>query len=204
MDFEKMKENWKHDTDKQVVLPEKISKLKSMHPLERLKRNMRIEFFVQFVAVIALAFVPRAYHFAPKTYFIYYITYATFFVVAAYYFYDFYRFYGKIQQYSDNTKNTLHQLYYQLLLNVERYKSFAFLLIPYFLSCTCILIYNKLLSKNRSIETISENQAIVLFTLIISVIILYMLAVKLWVENCYGKYAKEIKSILEEMDEDKS
>ncbi len=204
MNFDKIKDNWKQDTSKEIAIPKKMEKLKSSHRFTKLQRNMKIEFYAQLLAIFFLAFVPQLYQFDHRLYFLYYISYSTLVIISAYYLYNFYLFYRQFQQFTDTARNTLNQLYTILRLNMERYKAFAFLLIPHIISCVLFFAYNKLLSKNQAIDSLTEKQVVALAIVTLTLVIIYIIAILLWVDKYYGRYAREIKSILQEMDDDNS
>ena len=162
---------------------------------------MRIEFFVQLATIIAIGFVPNWYHFHVSLYPLFYIAYTTFVMIAVYYLFKFYRFYNKIQLYSATTKKTLTEVYLDLRLNMERYKAFCFLLLPFFIFWICLHVQNKLLFTNRTIEHLADKKIIILLIMIIVIIAISMLAVVLWVNFYYGRYAKQIKSLIEELQD---
>lgn len=199
MNLDKFKDNWKKDSEIDYHLPDQISQLKPSHPLNKIKSTMRIEFFVQLAAIIAIGFVPNWYSFHASLYPLFYIAYTTFVMIAAYYLFKFYRFYNKIQLYSGETKKTLAEVYLDLRLNMERYKAFSFLLLPFFVFWICLHIQNKLLFTNRTIEHLTDKKIIILFIMIITIISISMLAVVLWVNFYYGRYAKHVKSLIEEL-----
>lgn len=201
MDLDKFKENWKKNDDGNE-LPYNITKLRSsMHPLDKLKSNMRQELYTQVLAFAFVAFVPCWADFSRTSIVIFYITYIVFFIIAAYYMATFFRFYSKLQKYSGTAKKTLSEIYVDLRLNVERYKAFGFLLAPFFIAWLLLYLNDKMQRRNQSLSNLSEQNIIVLFLIIIVAISATMTLVVFWTNLNYGKYAKQIKSILDELDE---
>lgn len=204
MDFDKFKKDWKKDTkiDNQIDVRNEISKLRSsMHPVDKLKRNMRQEFYAQVLALLILAFFPVFFKFGYTIQIIFYASYIIFSLISIYYLATFYRFYNEIQQYSGTTKTTLQQLYTSLLLNMERYKAFGFLLVPFVISWISMYTYHALLKKNRTLDYLTEEKITLIFIIIAVATSGFMLSILLWVKFFYEKYTKQIKSVLDELED---
>lgn len=119
-------------------------------------------------------------------------------VISSYYLFGFYKFYKQTELYTGNTKNSLWKIYHELRLNMERYQSFGFLLLPHLLITIGLFIYNTLEKKGQDLS--NANQA----TLIIAVLVgtlSYVVSIVLWTKYIYGRHAKQLENILNEMDE---
>ncbi|UUC44140.1 hypothetical protein [Flavobacterium cerinum] len=201
MSFDRFKKNWKKN-DEDYQLSHNIDKLKSsLHPLDKLKSNMRQEFYAQILALLFIAFVPYWCDFNRTNTVIFYVTYTAFAVVAVYYLATFLKFYTKIQKYSGTAKKTLLEIHTDLRLNMERYKAFGFLLAPFCICWLLLFINDKMQKNSLTIINLSEQKTILLFVIIIIAISIFMGAIVLWTNSYYGKYAKQIKSVLDELEE---
>lgn len=205
MDFDKFKNDWKREIEagREINIKDEIAKLKSSrHPLDQLKRNMRYEFFAQVLALIFLGFLPIWCSFNQTLQIIFYLSYIIFALITIYYLATFYRFYKAIQQYTETTKKILRQIHSNLLLNMERYKAFGFVLIPFVITWLVLYVYDALLKKNRTLAYLTEDKIMLLFVIILVATILFMLSVVFWIKFYYGKYTDQIKAVLDELEEE--
>ncbi|PRB00797.1 hypothetical protein CQ046_17440 [Chryseobacterium sp. MYb7] len=201
MNFDQLKEQWnKEDSD--VHIPDTIQQLKeSKHPIEKIQKNMKKEFPMQIVAIILIAFFPLQFKFPSSQYIIYYVSYTMMVVISSYYLLGFYKFYKQTELYTGNTKNSLWKIYHELRLNMERYQSFGFLLLPHFLVTIGLFIYNTMEEQGKSLAelTSSHQQGLIIAVLIGTLGIIT--SIVLWTKYIYGRSAKQLEKILNEMEE---
>ena len=123
-------------------------------------------------------------------------------VISAYYLYAFYRFYKHMHQYAAATKDGLLELYFELRLNMERYKSFGFLLIPFGIIWIGLYKYNNLLIRNITLESLSNNVIIIVITSVVIFTAAMIIAINTWVNSFYREYTKQTPNILDELKEE--
>ncbi|MBP1166761.1 MULTISPECIES: hypothetical protein [unclassified Chryseobacterium] len=201
MNFDQLKEQWnKEDSD--VHIPDTIEQLKeSKHPIEKIQKSMKKEFPAQVISIILIGFFPMLFQFPPSQYTIYYISYALLVVVSCYYLFGFYQFYKQAELYTGNTRNSLWKIYHELKLNMERYQSFGFLLLPHFIITLGLVAYNLLEKKGESLADISHQHQISLILLVLIGVLSVVASIILWTKYFYGPSAKQLENILNEMDE---
>lgn len=201
MNFDQLKEQWNNE-DSNVHIPDTIEQLKeSKHPVEKIQKSMKKEFPAQVLAIILIGFFPLQFGFPHSQYIIYYISYTMMVVISSYYLLGFYKFYKQTELYTGNTKNSLWKIYHELRLNMERYQSFGFLLLPHFLITIGLFIYNILEEKGKNMsELTNTNQASLIFAVLIGTLSL-VVSIILWTKYIYGRPAKQLETILNEMDE---
>lgn len=201
MNFDQLKKQWnKEDSD--VHIPDTIEQLKeSKHPVEKIQKNMKREFPMQILAIILIAFFPQQFKFPSSQYIIYYVSYTMMVVISSYYLLGFYKFYKQTELYTGNTKNSLWKIYHELRLNMERYQSFGFLLLPHFLVTMGLFIYNTMEEQGKSLTELSAShqQALIIAVLIGTLAVIT--SIVLWTKYVYGRSAKQLENILNEMDE---
>ncbi|WPO91309.1 hypothetical protein [Chryseobacterium sp. YR459] len=201
MNFDQLKEQWnKEDSD--VHIPDTIEQLKeSKHPIEKIQKNMKREFPMQILAIILIAFFPLQFKFPSSQYIIYYVSYTMMVVISSYYLLGFYKFYKQTELYTGNTKNSLWKIYHELRLNMERYQSFGFLLLPHFLVTIGLVIYNTMEEQGKSLTelTASHQQGLIIAVLLGTLGVIT--SIVLWTKYIYGGSAKKLENILNEMDE---
>ncbi|PKF72946.1 hypothetical protein [Chryseobacterium sp. PMSZPI] len=201
MNFDQLKEQWNNE-DSNVHIPDSIKQLKeSKHPIEKIQKSMKREFPAQVLAIILMAFFPQILNFPVSQYVIYYTSYVMLFVISSYYLFGFYKFYKQTELYTGNTKSSLWKIYHELKLNMERYQSFGFLLLPHFMITLGLEFYKILAKKGMTFENVTNSHQ---QTLIISVLIgtiAIIVNIVLWTKYIYGRQAKQLEHILNEIDE---
>ncbi|MEG0927715.1 MULTISPECIES: hypothetical protein [Chryseobacterium] len=201
MNFDQLKEQWNNE-DGNVNIPDNIEQLKeSKHPIEKIQKSMKKEFPMQVLAIILIGFFPFQFGFPASQYIIYYISYTMMVVISSYYLFGFYKFYKQTELYTGNTKNSLWKIYHELRLNMERYQSFGFLLLPHLLITIGLFIYNTLEQKGKDLsELTNANQASLIIAVLIGTLS-FVVSIVLWTKYIYGRHAKQLENILNEMDE---
>lgn len=201
MNFDQLKEQWnKEDSD--VHIPDTIEQLKeSKHPIEKIQKNMKKEFPMQILAIILIAFFPLQFKFPHSQYIIYYVSYTVMVVISSYYLLGFYKFYKQAELYTGNTKNSLWKIYHELRLNMERYQSFGFLLLPHLLITIGLVIYNTMKEQGKSLPELSASHQQGLIIAVLIGTLGFITSIVLWTKYIYGRSAKQLENILNEMDE---
>lgn len=201
MNFDQLKEQWNNEGS-DVNIPDNIEQLKeSKHPISKIQKNMKREFPMQIIAIILIGFFPLQFKFPSSQYLIYYISYTVMVVISSYYLLGFYKFYKQTELYTGNTKNSLWKIYHELRLNMERYQSFGFLLLPHFLLTLGMVIYNEAEKHGRSLAELTNvhQQTLILIVLIGTLSVIT--SIVLWTKYIYGRNARQLENILNEMDE---
>ncbi|AZA91463.1 Uncharacterised protein [Chryseobacterium nakagawai] len=201
MNFDQLKEQWNNE-DSNVHIPDAIEQLKeSKHPIEKIQKSMKKEFPAQILAIILIGFFPLQFKFPSSQYIIYYISYTMMVVISSYYLFGFYKFYKQTELYTGNTKNSLWKIYHELRLNMERYQSFGFLLLPHFLITIGLFIYNILEKKGKDLAELATNTQIYLIIAVLIGTLSLLVSIVLWTKYFYGAHAKQLENILNEIDE---
>lgn len=202
MNFDQLKEQWNKEDGSSVQIPNTIEQLKkSKHPIEKIRKSMKAEFPMQILAIIFIAFFPQLLNFPPSQYVIYYTSYAMLVVISSYYLYGFYKFYQQTELYTGNTKNSLWKIYHELKLNMERYQSFGFLLLPHFMITLGLECYKILDSKGISLEDMTNSYQRMLIISVLIGTLAIVINIVLWTKYVYGRQAKQLENILNEIDE---
>ncbi|MBO9693238.1 hypothetical protein [Chryseobacterium sp.] len=201
MNFDQLKEQWNKE-DNHVNIPDTIEQLKeSKHPIERIQKNMKKEFPMQILAIILIAFFPLQFKFPSSQYIIYYVSYTMMVVISSYYLFGFYKFYKQTELYTGNTKNSLWKIYHELRLNMERYQSFGFLLLPHVLLTIGLIFYNTMKEKGKSLAGFTDSYQLGLIIIVLIGTLGFIISIVLWTKYVYGRSAKQLENILNEMDE---
>ncbi len=205
MNLNEIKEKWGQENSAAVDLPQKISQLKTaQHPLDIIKRHMKKELTWQIIGLLSFAFGPLILSIkTPLHIGIYYAAYAMNLALSSYYFYGFSRFYHQIGIQSTESRDNLLEIYYELRINMERYNSFNFLLLPFVMTFFGLLLQGLFEAKKMELQHVSTNLLIGLGgILMLLMTVMYILLTLMWVGHFYGKYASKIKLVLDELKEE--
>ena len=200
MNFDDIKDNWDKESADDVHIPSAMDKLrKAKHPIDKVRANMKHEFFMQVIAVLLVPFLLRV---SGEMQMLFISFYILFVAISAYYLYYFYRFYSQMHNYSTETKDGLLELYYQLRLNMERYKSFGFLLLPFIFIFLGFIDWGNDSSGHLNVTMLLNKHKYLFAGLIAFVSVFYIFIIVGWVKFFYGKYALHIKEVLDELKEE--
>ncbi len=163
-------------------------------PLEKMRRNMRLEFwstaaiFIFAFSVIIIADGPFKFKF--------YLTVliASMLMVTSFFFNQFFRLYKNMSDPEMKTYDSLRDLLHQLSLNKQYYLSFFLSFVP-FLVCEIIIVLEFI---PRPVPLSYPQIASVLIGTVIIVLPLLFVFGKWWFEKMYGKYIRQIEDLLSE------
>jgi hypothetical protein len=202
MDFNDIQSAWKNEKTENVILPTHLDKINSANmPLEKIKKNLRNEFFYQIIAVILIGLVPFIYSIPANAIGSFYLFFSIFVAVCIYYLVKLYLFYKRLNKTTLNTKDSLYETYFDIRLNMELYKTFGFALIPFVI----LFLFGLMNYKNPDFFTKDLNSTsflVTTFSIVTSSILFMGVALEWWVNYFYGKYAKEIRKVLDELKEE--
>ena len=205
MNFDDIKSAWNNDNHDHVVVPSSVDQLKTLQlPVEKLRNNMKIEFYVQLLSLIFIGFLPRYTYFNPVLIIPFYAVYFVAVAISVYYFFKFHLFYKQLDTATLRSKDSLYVLYYDAKLSIEMYKSYAYTLIPFALLELAMHMVSRQDSKMKAVfQAAVTNQtiAMILVGIFLGMLLLLMVITTLWVNSYYGKYMKQIGKVLEEFKE---
>jgi hypothetical protein len=205
MDFNDIQNAWNNEKTDNVVVPDNLEKIQSANmPLDKIRRNLRKELFGQIAALIIIGFLPLYPEFPSRFTGPYYFIYGIVAAISIYYLAKLFMFYKRLDKAALTTKDSLYETYYDIKLNMQLYKTFTFALAPFFM----IYLSGYLFFKNPdSIEILNgnfENGKLVLKVVVFMITLLLIgVLTEWWVSFYYGKYAKEIKKVIDELKDEK-
>lgn len=197
MNIDDLKNTWNDDASEETpeISIEHSNKINL--PLEKIRKNMRMEFWST-VGILIFGFfivwipVPEA-----PFKFKFYLTVLLFsmVIVVSFFFSKFFKLYKDISSPMMKTYESLKDLKYQFDLNKQYYLSFMLSFVP-FLVCELIIVIEFIphptpLSNVQIATTILSMLAVGLFGL--------FLLGKYWYRIFYGKYVSQIESLLTEL-----
>jgi hypothetical protein len=201
MDFNDIQSAWDNENTKNVVVPTQLEKVqKANTPLDKIKKNLKNEFIYQGLAIIFTGFVPTLYEFPEQAITPFYLLFSLFVAVCAYYLTKLFIFYKRLNKTALNTKDNLYETYFDIRLNMELYKTFGFAITPFLVLFLTGALYFEL-PNGATLFTDSANIIELFVTFLFSMLFMGV-ALEWWVHYYYGKYAKEIRTVLDELKEE--
>lgn len=197
---------WDSDKGDDIKIPATVSKLKPANvPLDAIRKNMRNELVPQVLALIGIGFFPKFLNLMPIFNTWFYSLYIMLVMVSVYYLSKLYFFYRRISSFDNNTKDGLYEMYYDIRLNIETYRTFTFIILPFVL--LMVLMY--LVSADQEhflalLETNTISQQLIFKGVLVFAVMFgsVIAATELWLQYGYLKYARAIKKVLEELKEE--
>lgn len=201
MDFNDIQSAWNNENTKNVVVPTQLEKVQQANtPLDKIRKNLKNEFIYQIVSIVVVGFAPYLNGFPEQAITPFYLLFSLFMAVSAYYLIKLFIFYKRLNKTALNTKDNLYETYFDIRLNMELYKTFGFALTPFMILFLVGVLYFKL--PNAATLFTDSTNSIVLFVSVLFSMLFMGIASEWWVHFFYGKYAKEIRTVLDELKEE--
>lgn len=201
MDFNDIQSAWNNENTKNVVVPTQLEKVQQANtPLDKIRKNLKNEFIYQIVSIVVVGFAPYLNGFPEQAITPFYLLFSLFVAVSAYYLIKLFIFYKRLNKTALNTKDNLYETYFDIRLNMELYKTFGFALMPFMILFLVGVLYFKL--PNAATLFTDSTNSIVLFVSVLFSMLFMGIASEWWVHFFYGKYAKEIRTVLDELKEE--
>ena len=201
MDFNDIQSAWNNENTKNVVVPTQLEKVqKANTPLDKIKKNLKNELIYQIVAIVVIGLAPFLYGFPEQAIAPFYLLFSLFVAVCAYYLTKLFVFYKRLNKTALNTKDNLYETYFDIRLNMELYKTFTFALTPFVILFLVGVLYFTL--PNGATFFTDSTNSITLFLSVLFSMLFMGIASEWWVHFFYGKYAKEIRTVLDELKEE--
>lgn len=193
MDLENLKNIW--SDEKIVEIPEiSFEKQKEIHhPLEKIRKNMRLEFWSSAVTYLFLIAAFFFINFPSERFKVYAITLvASMLLVSSVYFFKFFRLYKNISEIHFNTHESLGELNFQLQLNKQYYLGYYIAFAP-LIVCEMLLVFDYI-PKFK----VLQGMKFLLYFVGSCVVFLTVLFLnwKWWFDRFYGKYFKQIEKLM--------
>jgi hypothetical protein len=197
MNLDNIKDLWHNqDSSATKVLQEVPQPGNARGPLDRIRKNMKKEFYAQVIAVILIGFFPYHFNFRTELVAPFIALYAVIVAITVYILVKYYFLYRKLSNNTLSSKDHLYALHFDIRLNMEMYKTFVYILVPFVLMSVGMVALNDregLVISSREIYVIAGS----------SIVFMLMMAAvtSAWVNYFYGKYARQIKALLDDLKE---
>jgi cation transport ATPase len=200
MNFDDLKKSWQEqeapnlNIDSKKALDEKSSRL----PLEKIRRNVKKEIWIQIISVLLVAFTPKILMINKNLEGGFYLFYILFVIICIFYIYKMYVFYKTSATLSLNSKDSVYESYFSIKLYIQLYESFCYSLIPFGI----LLLF--LVSSQETLNQVLNGNINALLKLsipsVVMLVLIYFIA-KYWVRKMYGQYLGQIECTLNQLKE---
>lgn len=195
MEFDHLKSLWNKEdvSETPEISPEKQRQLH--HPLERIRKNMRYEFWstVVLMPIILLIIWVSPLPFRFNLYLE--ILVLSMALVTAFFFNKFFKLYKEISNPALGTLDSLKDLLHQFDLNKQYYVSFYLSFVPFFV-CEMIIVLESIPQTHNYSNTMLA--IIFLSSVAFGLTMVYFIGIT-WFKYFYGKYIEKIENLVEEI-----
>ncbi|MGH1517740.1 hypothetical protein [Chryseobacterium sp. JK1] len=194
MNIDELKNTWNEDRTEETPEISIEQRNKINLPLEKMRKNMRKEFWGIIVTFIfAFLVCSMCEPFKLQLYIT--VLIASMLIVTVFFFSKFFKIYNEISNPVLQTYDSLRDLVMQLTLNKQYYLSYYISFAP-FLVCE-ILIVLEFIPWPKPLSEV-KIATILISTVIGGLFLLYIVG-KFWFQHYYGRYIKHIESLLEDL-----
>ncbi|TJZ49423.1 hypothetical protein FAZ15_22260 [Sphingobacterium olei] len=208
MNFDELQNKWNQQTGNAVnIRTESLKKTRSI--TDKISRNFKREFVFSALSFLFLFTIPIYDSFSIEIKMLHYFFLLQMLIPYLFYYRRFLAF-NKMTKKDDvfSSKENLIQLYYELKFAVESYKISCYIIVP-----SALGLYFVIFGKNRTFEwfmkyvnfreTLAIDPNFIWKTSIIGILLLaFVLLFCEWtIDKYYGKYLKQIKLLLKNLEE---
>ncbi|MCI9844407.1 hypothetical protein [Flavobacterium pectinovorum] len=205
MDFNDIQNAWNNEKTENIVLPDNLEKIQSVNtPLDKIKKNLKKELIIQIVSIVLVGVIPLCIDLKYSFLLAYYLLYAVSIIISIFFIIRLNIYYKNFTDIATTTKDNLYEIYYNIRLFIEAYKSFTYALFPFGLFYMFLIPLGKKSGKllNLILNTNQESAAVIFILIIFVFMILMWFMTEGHTKLFYGKYAKEIKKVIDELKEE--
>lgn len=194
MNFDDLKKSWQEQNiEDSVSVSNDLGTQVSRLPLEKVRKNVKSELWVQVLSVILVAFTPQLLKLSESRIGGFYLFYTLFVLICGYYLFKMYVFYKRSASLNLNSKDSVYESYYSLKLYIQLYENFSYSLIPF-----CILLLLAVTSSSTldSILVGDKTSLIKLGVASVLMLVFIYVLVRIWIKKLYGQYLTQIENTL--------
>ncbi len=195
MDLDNLKSLWNKEDVSETPEISREKQRQIHHPLERIRRNMRYEFWSTIlmlpIILVVIWFFPLPFRF---TLYIE-ILVISMAIVTAFFFTKFFKLYKEISNPALGTLDALKDLLHQFELNKQYYVSFYLSFVPFFV-CEMIIVLEFIPQTHDYSNTVLAM--VFIGSVAFGLTMVYFIGMA-WFKHFYGKYIRKIEILVEEM-----
>lgn len=202
MNFDDIQSLWnKDDGGKDMVVPDNVEKMKAAHhPVDKIRKGMKAEARGLLIALVLAGFWGQ-YMETPIVVVTYYCLYGVMLSLCGYYAYRFYRFYRRLGASVLSAKEHLYEVYYDVQLHMEMYRSATYAVMMLGLGFLTILMWRKPGFMPAADASVGLWAVLKMAAVFIVFVAWGIVSTEVWVRIRFGRYLKEIKKIKDELKE---
>ncbi|PRB06210.1 hypothetical protein CQ046_03305 [Chryseobacterium sp. MYb7] len=194
MNIDEFKNTWNEDIVEETPEISLEQRNKLNLPLEKIRKNMRVEFWWM-IAIFIFAFLVCSVCRPFKLQLYITVLIASMLIVTVFFFSKFFKLYNDISNPAPKTYDSLKDLVMQLNLNKQYYLSYYISFAP-FLVCE-ILIVLEFIPWPKPLSEL-KIAVVLIGTVTIGLFLLYVVG-KFWYQRYYGRYIQHIEDLLREL-----
>lgn len=193
MNIDELKSTWNEDVSEEMPEISIEQRNKISLPLEKMRKNMRMEFW-SVIGIFIFSFIVCAFCRPFKFQFYITVLVASMLLVTIFFFSKFFRLYNDISNPMLKTYDSLKDLLAQFNLNKQYYLSYYLSFVP-FIVCEMIIVIEFIPWR----EPMSEMKAAVILIGSVTVgLFLLFISGNFWFKRYYGRYITHIEEILKD------
>lgn len=185
--------------DQQDLFQEIVYQLRKSY--DSFQEQSRFAGWVQLVTLIIAGFYGHVMR-TPVLTVAYYCLYGVTLACCGYYAWRFYGFYRRLGTSVLSTSEHLYEVYYDIRLHIEMYRSLTYALMMSAFGLVIMYILTKPGVMDVTGTVISGWMVLKIVVIFMVFIVWVAAATEVWLRRCYGKYLKEIKKIKDELKEE--
>lgn len=194
MNIDELKNVWNEDVSEEAPEISIEQRNKINLPLEKMRKNMRMEFW-SIIGIFIFSFIVCAFCRPFKLQFYITVLIASMLMVTIFFFSKFFRLYSDISNPMLKTYDSLKDLVMQVNLNKQYYLSYYLSFVP-FIVCEMIIVIEFIPWP----EPMSEiKTAVILISSVTVGLFVLFLTGKFWFNRYYGRYIVHIEDLLKEL-----
>jgi hypothetical protein len=203
MNFNELQQQWNNEPTDKILVPRNIDTLRQAQtPIDKVRKKMKTDFFMQGALLIVVAFAPMIFNFPDRvtTLFIAFYGVAVGFMV--YYFYKFFIFYKKSYDMTFDSRKNLLWFFYELKLNIELYKALTYIM--FFLGFSFGVLKGTVArGENAVTKFLDKNSEVGITILLVAALIIFCFFMAEFLPRWYyGRHLKQVKDVLDQLDEE--
>lgn len=206
MNFDDLKSAWDSDKTANTDTPVHITPLKTAQtPIDKLRNQMKQEFFLHCLALVITGFAPQLLDFNPVFVLPFYALYTLYTAICVYYMAKLYLFYKRLSTNSLSSRDNLYETYYDIRVHVEMYKSYTYAISPFAILIGLMIILNVkdgALLKSIQEKGLAEKEILLIGGMLLTAIVALIITTEIWVNKYYNKYVKQIRKLLDLLKEE--
>lgn len=208
MNFDELKKQWDNQSTEDVVIDSDLENKrywieKANNPIKKLRKQIQFDFFTSIFLMIIFVLLVYFLNILTEIRNIILISISITFLFGVYYGVKMYRFYKHSSKLDYNSKDSLLWFYYEGKLLVEMIRSYSF--INFFIGLITGYICGGILGKSYSSDTLdSYLNSFSITSFIIGIVVIFIVTfvgVEFLIRIAYSRYLKQIKQILNQLEE---